>query len=234
MDDKSVRFESDLEQGGFTAVPNVVLVDAELSVQSRLTYAMLRYYAWQSEDCWPGQKTLSGLLGCSERSLRVYVQELSEAGWVRVERRGLGRTNRYVLTVPDGYIVAGLDRKPASGLERKPASGPIEEDSVEEDSVTTGVREVFDYWRDKMIHPRAKLDSTRRSKIAARLRDGFTVDELKQAVDGCAESAWHMGDNPSSKKFDDIALICRDASKVESFIAGRESQAAGDWDKLLG
>jgi hypothetical protein len=85
-----------------------------------------------------------------------------------------------------------------------------------------------------MVHPRAKLDSTRRSKIAARLKDGYTVAELKAAVDGCAQSVWHMGENPSNKKFDDISLICRDASKVESFIAGLEVQAAGDWDKLLG
>lgn len=233
MEEKSVRFESDFEQGGFTACPNVVLTNAELSIQARLTYCMLRFYAWQGEDCWPGQDLLCRLIGCSPRSLRYYIQELELARLVRVERRGMGRTNRYVLIVPDWQPAAALDRQPVAALDRQPVAGPIEEDSKEEDTKETGVREVFDYWREKLIHPNARLDSNRRSKIAARLKDGYTVEDLKSAIDGCASSSWHMGQNPSNKKFDDIALICRDASKVEGFMAGTTAAGVDNWNRLL-
>lgn len=95
------------------------------------------------------------------------------------------------------------------------------------------MREVFDYWRQKLIHPNARLDSNRRNKIAARLKDGYTVEDLKTAIDGCAASSWHMGQNPSNKKFDDIALICRDASKVEGFMVETNAAGVDNWDRLL-
>lgn len=236
--DKSVVFDGSVEQAGFTAVPNVVLVDNTLSCQARLCYAMLRHYAWQDEDCWPGQVMLATLMGCSERSLRAYIAELVLTGWVRVERRGLGRTNRYILTSPDRKHTSGLDRKQASALDGKQASGPVEEDSVKEDTdksrvVLLDVRRVFDHWREVLDHPRAKLDANRRNKIAARLRDGFTVSDLIAAIDGCRASEFHMGDNEQKKKYDDIGLICRDASKVEFFMGVEKSTGGFDWNNIL-
>ena len=78
-------------------------------------------------------------------------------------------------------------------------------------------RIVFDYWRDVMGHPRAKLDEKRRRYINDRLKHGFTVDDLKKAVDGCKASDWHQGKNPGRQVYDDISLICRDAEHVERF-----------------
>ena len=239
MESKTVRFESDVEQRGFTTLPNVVLTDATLTVQARLTYAILRHYAWQEEKCWPGQAALAGLLCCSERSLRSYIAELALRGLVKVERRGQGRTNVYILCGIDRQPASDQDRQPASGLDRKPASGPyVEEDSVKEDSkkirriAQDDVRLVFDYWREKLDKKKAKLDSTRRGKIQSRLADGFSVEELKKAIDGCSLSGWHMGDNPSRKKYDDITLICRDASHVESFVASVQDSTV-DWSQML-
>jgi hypothetical protein len=80
------------------------------------------------------------------------------------------------------------------------------------------VEAVFDYWKTKRQHPRAKLDAKREKKIRERLADGYTVGELCQAVDGIAKSRHHMGDNDTRTIYDDIELICRDASKVDKFI----------------
>lgn len=86
------------------------------------------------------------------------------------------------------------------------------------------VRIVFDYWREIRKHPTAKLDPKRRGKIQARLREGFTVEQLCQAIDGVAKSAWHCGDNPAGKVYDDLALVLRDAPHVENFEALGASQ----------
>ena len=94
----------------------------------------------------------------------------------------------------------GKDLKPMSGKPDLPA-------------------EVFNHWQQAMNHPRAKLDDKRRKKIAARLKDGYTVDDLKAAVDGCKKSPHHMGQNDTRTVYDDIELICRDASHVDKFIA---------------
>lgn len=80
------------------------------------------------------------------------------------------------------------------------------------------VQEVFDYWKQAMRHPQARLDDKRAKAIGQRLADGYTVGQLCQAVDGCRKSPYHMGQNDSNTVYDDIELICRNTSKVESFI----------------
>lgn len=78
-------------------------------------------------------------------------------------------------------------------------------------------REVFEHWQTVLGHPRAKLDAKRRSRIQARLREGFSVAELKLAIDGVRLSAWHMGDNPDGRTYDGIETILREAAQVEKF-----------------
>jgi len=78
------------------------------------------------------------------------------------------------------------------------------------------VSEVFGYWV-AVMGSRAVASKDRLSAISARLGEGFTVDDLKAAIDGCARNPFNMGDNKSGAKYNDIKLICRDASKVEQY-----------------
>ena len=78
--------------------------------------------------------------------------------------------------------------------------------------------EVFSHWQSVMNHGKAKLDRKRRQKIRDRLKDGYTVQDLIQAIDGCKRSPHHMGDNDRGTVYDDIELICRDAPHVDKFI----------------
>lgn len=80
------------------------------------------------------------------------------------------------------------------------------------------VRSVFTYWQQVMNHPRAQLDAKRQKAIKGRLKDGYSVQDLCLAIDGCSRSAYHMGQNEGGTVFDDIELICRDGPKVDSFI----------------
>ena len=82
---------------GFTQVPNVILTDKTLSVGSKLTYAMLLKYAWSQDACFPGQQTLANDMGAGERSIRTYLKELEDVGFLEVKQRGLGKTNLYRL-----------------------------------------------------------------------------------------------------------------------------------------
>lgn len=85
-------------------------------------------------------------------------------------------------------------------------------------STSVEVNEIFDYWVKVMgKNKSAKLTNDRKTKIKTRLKDGYTVDEIKEAIDGCASSAYHMGQNDDGKVYDDIALICRTGSKLEGF-----------------
>jgi len=77
---------------------------------------------------------------------------------------------------------------------------------------------VFDHWRATLGHPKAVLGHKRKEKIRARLREGFTVEQLTRAVEGCAVTPHNMGFNDNGAVYDDLALILRDAGQVERFI----------------
>lgn len=81
------------------------------------------------------------------------------------------------------------------------------------------VQEIFEYWQLVMDHRRAKLDVSRRRAVTARLKEGYTVDQIKAAIDGCKRSDFHQGKNDSGAIYDDLTLICRNAPKLDFFIA---------------
>lgn len=78
--------------------------------------------------------------------------------------------------------------------------------------------EIFDYWKEKLNHSKAKLDKKRAGKIKIALGLGYSVEDLKLAVDGCAATPFNCGENDRNQRFDDIELILRDATHIESFI----------------
>lgn len=81
------------------------------------------------------------------------------------------------------------------------------------------VRQVFDCWQSVMGHADAKLLTKRRRLVMARLREGYTVAQLCDAVAGCKASTFHMGQNDTGTVYDDLTLICRSGEKVEMFIS---------------
>ena len=96
---------------------------------------------------------------------------------------------------------------------------------------SAAVRTVFDYWREVMGHPNAVLDNKRSRAIAGRLKHGYSVEQLKRAVDGCRASPWHQGQNDRKLVYDDIELICRDAKRVEAFLTKAEGQTQQQADE---
>lgn len=74
---------------------------------------------------------------------------------------------------------------------------------------------LFAYWQQECHHPQAKLTADRRRKCEARLREGYTEQQGREAINGAARAAFV---NNEGKRFDDFELIFRSGSKLESFI----------------
>ncbi len=77
---------------------------------------------------------------------------------------------------------------------------------------TKGAQEVFEYWAKVMKKPRSVFAGKRLKAVEARLRDGYSVDQLKTAIDRRSRTAFV---NDKGVVFNDLELICRDASQVE-------------------
>jgi hypothetical protein len=84
--------------------------------------------------------------------------------------------------------------------------------------LSADIQTIFDHWRSVMNQPRAKLDAKRRRKITQALKLGFSVAELKQAIDGCSITPHNMGKNENNKLYNYIDLIFRSAENIERFI----------------
>lgn len=90
--------------------------------------------------------------------------------------------------------------------------------NVVDKSVRSEVAQVFEHWKSVMDSPKSNLDKKRKTAIEARLKDGFSVEDLKAAINGCRKTPHNMGDNDRGQKFNDIELICRNAPNVERFM----------------
>lgn len=84
--------------------------------------------------------------------------------------------------------------------------------------VADTVVRIFDYWKLVTNHPRAQLDIKRTITIRRILKDGYTEDDCRLAIEGCANSSFHQGDNQDGKIYDSIGLIFRDADHLDQFI----------------
>ena len=130
----TIVIENEALRRGFTLIPNYVLRNPKLSFGARLTYTLLLSYAWQEGSCFPGQVRLAEHLHTDPRSVRRYLAELKSQGLIAVRRRGLGRTNVYVLT--DSTSHSEADRTTTSTPERTLVSAQDRtEKSAKEDPV---------------------------------------------------------------------------------------------------
>jgi hypothetical protein len=77
-------------------------------------------------------------------------------------------------------------------------------------------RKVFEAWKLDTGHARSTLDRKRQARIEARLREGFTADELILAITHRRNDPWLMGTaEGATRVFDGIETLLRDASQVE-------------------
>ena len=95
-------------------------------------------------------------------------------------------------------------------------------DLVEEDRKAVlgdAVHSAFEYWAERLGKTRAKLTPSRRTALQARIKEGYDLNRIRTAIDGCASSPFHTatGKYKGSRRYDDLTLICRSGEKLEQF-----------------
>jgi hypothetical protein len=144
-----------------------------------------------------------------EELLKEVPMELVE--WVEID------FNRLEITLDSLYI--GLDRTSKDlNYSNININSNSNNNTNRGDNSTDDIKQVFNYWKEIMNHPKAILSNDRKDKIKARLKEGVTVDDCKKAIYNCSQSAYHMGDNDRKKRYDSIDLIFRKIDKLEWFI----------------
>jgi predicted transcriptional regulator len=80
---------------GYVVVPNVLILDKEISCQAKTVFLALCVHAFKKEYAFPSYQVLSEEVGLARPQLIRYIKELVEVGLIRVERTG--RANNYTL-----------------------------------------------------------------------------------------------------------------------------------------
>lgn len=155
--------------------------------------------AWQFSKCLQVSNFVS-----KPETQNVSKLETNEVSKSETHKRHTLKTKKDTITpiVPTGDV--SEEKAPQAPEETPPPGQPVDP-----------VRQVFAHWQTEHNHQTAKLDDKRRSRIKARLSQGFTVDELCKAISGAKFDTWLMGKNPSNKPYDGIETLLRDAAQVE-------------------
>lgn len=107
-----------------------------------------------------------------------------------------------------------------------PIDGPVSADAYSKLAKPIQARmieSVFTHWQTTMQSPRARLDE-KRKKILHKALGEYGLQDVLNAITGCARSNYHMGRNddgspkPGATKYNDVELIFREASKTERFL----------------
>ncbi len=85
--------ENPLLREVFAQIPNGILRNPDLTIGVKVTYDLPLSYAWQKNSCFPGHDAMARDMGAGKRSVIMYLQQIQDAGLIRIQRRGQGRTN---------------------------------------------------------------------------------------------------------------------------------------------
>lgn len=78
---------------------------------------------------------------------------------------------------------------------------------------------VYRYWCKVMEKDpkKTKFTDKRKACVKARIKAGYSIEDMCLAVDGCKSSDFHMGDNDRDRTYNDLTLIFRNDDKLEEF-----------------
>lgn len=167
------------------------------------------------------------------------LQELSKAGYLRIRQGEDGKAYGWVVTFLKHQRVDKPKQSEIKDLcdfqddsenhpriipdESKPEGKGKEQGTGKGtgkgNTSSSAVRDVFVYWQSVMGKPGAILTPKRDKAVTAALKLGYTVDQIKSAIDGCKRSPFHMGVNDQRTVYDDLELICRNGENIEKFIS---------------
>ena len=92
---KTLIFQDANLRSGFAQVPNAVLRDSRLSGSEVRLYALLLSYAWQDNECFPGQDLLASNMGQTRKSISQLLASLKKKKLIGWRRQGQGKVNIY-------------------------------------------------------------------------------------------------------------------------------------------
>lgn len=210
----------------FAQIPEWVL-DSPISDRAVRAYCVLARYANSDSRAHPGRRKMADRMDCSTDSLDRALKELVAIGALEIRARfrenGDRTSNDYHL-LDQPHQSGGLSapvRPPPSAPQRpamgSPAAGDEREPDNDNQAEETPLVKVFEAWKASTGRTSATvLDPKRRKRVLLALQN-YALNDVLDAVRGWENSAFHRGENPEGKKWNDLDLLLRDSTNIEKF-----------------
>jgi len=216
---EEVRFRSASEAAGWTQVSNLILLDRNLTDGAKVTYLLLRMYAWQSPTSDPSQSRLSEERACSDRTIRNHLTELEARGLVTIEQRGKKLRNRYWIEPLDRvYTAEDLPKSRRSPRDRKKVSGHLTGNSFPPTD------------RKSISGPTLEENSGIKNHSGKTLNVGSEANAYKKLwVDPVLEieQLLHNGDDSNRRRYVQLRQICIERLACDAWEEARRSVSRG-------
>lgn len=194
---------------------------------------IIRYTSgYNKSDAQIATSTFQSKCGIKKRdTVFSAILELEQINLIKVDRKK-GVVSEYSLAQNQSHQT-GLDQShetvlPTKGTStvkgdgtsttKRDGTSTVKRDSYKEtikENFKDNISCVFEFWKTTFGKTdQVKLSKKRESKIQARLKSGYTIEDLKTAILGCSLSDYHIQNG-----FTDIELICREPEKTDAFIA---------------
>lgn len=121
--------------------------------------------------------------------------------------------------IPDSYgsdtgeLPLGKERK---GTWKGKEQGKELKDTLSSELDATA-ESIFAFWCSTMQKQKSAFSKARKKCVLDRLKEGYSVEEIQQAIVNCSNTPHNMGQNENRKVYDDLELICRSPEKLEQF-----------------
>ena len=217
----------------FTALPNALIQDDTLSDRARFLFV---YMATKPSDWQFFQKPLCKGLAWSADTLRKYMAELIDAGWVSFQGQRLDKgkftANQYTLhsfptqekTVSENFRHG---KKPTLTKERPKQKKEGNKSIVGKPDSAPFHKEVIDYLNASTKSKYRPSTKATKRLVSARAKEGFTLDDFKQVID--TKTAEWKG-TTSAKYLRPETLF---GTKFESYLNQAASTTVANSDGIL-
>lgn len=191
---------------------------------AKFVLLLLANYADENGQCWPSRETIAKKTAMSVRSVQNHINWLAENGYLKWtnEHTEINRQTPNIYQLPSAKSALGTQKPSANPAKaecksrQKPSAESAQYTSEENHHKNTV--DVFEFWKETMsLNGSTFLTPKRKKAIENRIKDGYNIERIKDAIRGCSISPFHCGLNDRKKKFQDIELICRSGEKVEDF-----------------
>jgi DNA-binding transcriptional ArsR family regulator len=170
--------------------------------------ALARHADMDGERIFPSIDRIVRMTGLSRSTVTTARRRLLESGLIEETGKSGRQTTEYRIPgvrEPDGGVRQVDGKGSGSRTQKVPQKGPEEDGSTP----PTSPRDiVWAHYVAVMAPRRAELDPEGAKIIDEALRVA-TVDECCGAIDGCAASPFHMGENDRRKKYNALSQILR-------------------------